>query len=397
MRNALLVLVSLLIVGSIVYLEAGKTSPPAPEAGSQDVALRPEGVQPIDEADKPVQPGEGTPKKEGNVAAAPKYLSLAEKQKRYESAKEISTPDGFINAPGVTVGEHVGKNVVLLDIWTYSCINCQRTIPYLNAWWEKYKDNGLVIIGLHTPEFEFEKNYENVKAAVEKFGVKYPVVLDNDYSTWVAYQNRFWPRKYLIDVDGYIVYNHIGEGAYEETERKIQEALAERMARMGEKGAIASDVAKPAGAAAADPAQLGSPEIYFGAARNQNFGNGAIGTVGWQELFPPQNVSLNKLYLMGDWDIQSEYAEARSASRIIFRYKAKNVYMVASAASPVTVHVLRDGKPVGAEAGEDVKNGTMTVKEDRLYKIIEDSGYGEHTLELLIENPGLKAFTFTFG
>ena len=145
-----------------------------------------------------------------------------EKSKRYSVAKEITTPDGFINTDGkpVTIGEFVGKKVVLLDIWTYSCINCQRTTPYLNAWYEKYKDDGLVIIGLHTPEFEFEKVYQNVLDATNRLGIKYPVVLDNDYSTWNAYQNRFWPRKYLIDIDGFVVYDHIGEGAYEETETK---------------------------------------------------------------------------------------------------------------------------------------------------------------------------------
>src|SRR3989338_3982296 len=158
-----------------------------------------------------------------------------DKASKYESAKEISTPDGFINTDNITIGELVGKKVVLLDIWTYSCINCQRTLPYLKAWHGKYKDKGLVIIGLHTPEFEFEKIYDNVRAAVQKFGITYPVVLDNDYSTWRAYRNQYWPRKYLIDIDGYIAYDHIGEGGYEETERQIQKALEERMTRLGEK------------------------------------------------------------------------------------------------------------------------------------------------------------------
>ncbi|RJQ28989.1 thiol-disulfide isomerase [Candidatus Parcubacteria bacterium] len=388
MKTGLLVLVSVLIVGSIVYLEAGKVRPPAP----QDLA--------VEEVQAPAASGEaegdgGNSPAENSFAPVPK--PIGDKSKLLVRAKEITTPDGFINTDKITIGEHVGKSVVLLDIWTYSCINCQRTIPYLNAWWQKYKDKGLVIVGLHTPEFEFEKKYENVLAAVKKFGVGYPVVLDNDYSTWHAYANRYWPRKYLIDIDGYIVYDHIGEGSYEETEKRIQVALAERMERLGMKGGIAADVAKPSGAQAVDPRGLGSPEVYFGANRNEYLGNGAIGTVGWQELFPPANVLLNKLYLVGDWNIQSEYAETRSAARIIFRYKAKNVYLVGSAASPVTVHVLRDGKPVGAEAGEDVKSGTMTIKDDRLYKVIEDSSYGEHTLELLIENPGFKVFTFTFG
>jgi thiol-disulfide isomerase/thioredoxin len=133
---------------------------------------------------------------------------------------------GYINThDGFRLSEIVGKKVVLVDFWTYSCINCQRTQPYLNAWYKKYKDAGLEIVGVHTPEFAFEKDRANVVAAVEKFGITYPVVQDNDYQTWGTYGNRYWPRKYLIDIDGYIVYDHIGEGGYEETEEKIQELL----------------------------------------------------------------------------------------------------------------------------------------------------------------------------
>ena len=171
-------------------------------------------------------------------------LGIGEKDRLYQVAKEITTPDGFINtgqnldgsAKPISIGEFVGSKVVLVDFWTYSCINCQRTTPYLNAWYQKYKDEGLVIIGLHTPEFEFEKIYQNVLEATKSMEIKYPVVLDNDYSTWNAYRNRFWPRKYLIDINGYIVYDHIGEGKYEETEKKIQEALAERKVVLGNSG-----------------------------------------------------------------------------------------------------------------------------------------------------------------
>jgi len=153
---------------------------------------------------------------------------IANKREKYDSAKEIVLPSGFINTQPFNLADHIGKEVILLDMWTYSCINCQRTLPYVNTWSEKYKDQGLLVVGIHTPEFEFEKDIENVKDAVEKFGIKYPVVLDNDYGTWRAYSNRYWPRKYLIDIDGFIVYDHKGEGRYDETERKIQELLEER-------------------------------------------------------------------------------------------------------------------------------------------------------------------------
>jgi thiol-disulfide isomerase/thioredoxin len=152
----------------------------------------------------------------------------AEKAKIYDSAKEIVSPAGFINTDeNLQIKNLIGKKVVLLDFWTYSCINCQRTLPYITSWYDKYKDAGLEIIGVHTPEFAFEKEYDNVVAATKKWGVNYPVVLDNDYGTWQAYKNRYWPRKYLIDIDGYIVYDHIGEGGYDETEKKIQELLME--------------------------------------------------------------------------------------------------------------------------------------------------------------------------
>ena len=298
------------------------------------------------------------------------------KAKKYPLAKEITTPDGFINTDPstglgtgkVSVSEFIGKKIVLVDFWTYSCINCQRTTPYLNAWYEKYKDKGLVIIGVHTPEFDFEKEYENVKRAVEKFGIKYPVVLDNDYSTWTAYKNRYWPRKYLIDIDGYIVYDHVGEGAYEETEKKIQELLEERKMALGIGEEIETDIARPQDMGGIDVPQPRTPEIYFGAARNEHLGK--------------------ELKLSGDWEIKNEFAENKKAgAKIILRYQAKNVYFVAGSESGSKIKILKDGKLIGE----------TDVREYKLYPIIQDSDHGTHTLEIIIESPGLRAFTFTFG
>lgn len=341
-----------------------------------------------------------------------KFLSAEAKSKRYELAKEITTPDGFINTGGkpITVNGLIGKKVILVDFWTYSCINCQRTTPYLNAWYEKYKDKGFVIIGVHTPEFEFEKDYNNVRAAVEKFGIKFPVVLDNDYSTWTAYRNRYWPRKYLIDIDGYMVYDHIGEGQYEETEQKIQEALAERMTVLGESGTINQSVIKEA----PQEGNLKSPETYFGASRNQFFGNGSPEVLGNQKgLIIPEKLNLNTFYLSGDWNITDEFAQNNSIdAAIIYKYTAKNVFFVSQADTEIVVEVLLDGKPLGleadlpvvalAKAGADVvKNSdgktVVKIKEARLYKIIQSSKSETHTLEFIIKKPGLKAFTFTFG
>ncbi len=325
-----------------------------------------------------------------------------EKATRYELAKEITTPDGFVNTAGVpiTINSLIGKKVILIDFWTYSCINCQRTTPYLNAWYEKYKDKGLEIIGVHTPEFEFEKEYANVKTAVEKLGIQFPVVLDNDYSTWTAYKNQYWPRKYLIDIDGYVVYDHIGEGGYEETEKKIQEALTERMAVLGEQGSINQLVTKEI------PLQeeATSPETYFGATRNHYLGNGSPGVSGIQKgLVIPSKSHLNALYLSGDWDFNNEFAQNSSnEASIVYTYKAKDVFFVAQSDTDTVLEVLRDGKPLEGDLGSDIVTTSegktvVTIRGARLYKIIQGSTSETHTLKFLIKKPGFSAFTFTFG
>jgi len=322
---------------------------------------------------------------------------------KYPVAKEIVNPSGFINIDNITVAELIGKKVILIDFWTYSCINCLRTLPYLNSWYEKYKDNGLVIIGVHTPEFQFEQKYDNVLTAVQKFGIKYPVVLDNNYSTWAAYSNLYWPHDYLIDIDGFIVHDHIGEGDYEATEKNIQDALKERIAVLKIDQEITTGVSKPAGAANVDFTKVNSPEIYFGASRNTYLGNGKANLIGLQNLSEPIEINTNILYLVGAWEFQNEFAENKNpGAKIIFRYSAKNVNLVASASNNVTVRVFRDGKLLGNESGKDVSrtNGSsfVTINESRLYALIDDpQGYGEHTLDIIIENPGLDAFTFTFG
>jgi cytochrome c biogenesis protein CcdA/thiol-disulfide isomerase/thioredoxin len=332
------------------------------------------------------------------------FLSASMKQGVYPKAPELVAPDGYINTGGepITIGQFRGEKVVLIDIWTYSCINCQRTFPYLRAWWEKYEDEGLVIIAVHTPEFAFEKVPANVRRAAEDFGLEYPIVLDNEYKTWNAFGNRFWPRKYLIDIDGYIVYDHIGEGAYAKTEQAIQRALRERAERLptGRQGsALDTDVvAKRVQAPRAEG--VGSPETYFGAWRNENFGNGVAGREGVQELSLPESLRSNYFYLAGKWSFAYEYAENLEAdARIIFLYRSKDVYFVARADSEVRIRVTRDGgQPLGEARGVDVgADGVAIVKADGLYRLIEDSAVGTHTLEIEILDPGLEAYTFTFG
>lgn len=336
------------------------------------------------------------------VNVTPRVYSKEEKSRRYQLAKEITSPDGFLNTENksITISQFIGKKVVLVDFWTYSCINCQRTTPYLNSWYEKYKNKGFVIIGIHTPEFEFEKDYNNVKKAVEKLKIKYPVVLDNDFSTWTAYKNHYWPRKYLIDIDGYIIYDHIGEGAYEKTEKKIQEAVEERMAVLGENGVIGQTVEKET---LVRQYQV-SPETYFGSLRNELLGNASKGVLGNQKgLVFPDQIKENTLYLSGDWNIEEELAQNSSFNAgILYKYVAKDVFFVAKSDNEVVVELLYDNKPLGSDAGEDVKRTAdgktiINIKEAGLYKIIQSNKPETHTLKLIIQKPGLKAFTFTFG
>ena len=334
-------------------------------------------------------------------------MSVAQKEARYEKAPELVTPDGYINTPRlpsgqagpITIGEFKGKNPVLIDIWTYSCINCQRTLPYLRSWYEKYKDDGLVIIGVHTPEFAFEKVRANVENAAREFGLEYPIVLDNEYKTWNAFGNRFWPRKYLIDIDGYIVYDHAGEGAYEETERAIQKVLAERAERLDMEMPLET-ISSPSDVTAVDFSQVKSPEVYFGSDRNELLGNGEIGISGVQRLEIPKKLFANTLYLGGSWDMQPEYARnTGEGAAIRFIYSAKNVYVVASSDTPVRVNVTRDGgKPLGDDSGVDVdEGGFVTIQKERLYSLIEGAAYETHLLEITVEGEGIKAYTFTFG
>ncbi len=304
--------------------------------------------------------------------------------------REIVNPSGFVNTSSITIGELIGKKVILLDFMTYSCINCIRTFPYLNEWYEKYRASGLEIIGIHTPEFAFEKNIDNVKKALNGFGIKFPVVLDNDYATWNTYGNNYWPRKYLIDLDGRIVYDHIGEGHYAETEAAIRRVLP-------------MNVSTTMGSAVEPARYRTSPEIYFGAWRNEHLGNGTRGAVGAQTFVEPRTPDLNELILSGHWLIEREYAQNSAKGFIAFSFQAKNVFFVASSPTKLRVRVLRDNKPLTtALAGEDIvfENGMsyVYIQADRLYRLIKnDNETSSHLLKLEIDRPGLKAYTFTFG
>ena len=388
-KNISLIIVLAAIVGVIWYIESTKARPSTPRNG---------GTPQVISLGSGITSGQ-TPRSSTGISETIASLAAADKKAGYAPAIEIADPTGFINASSsFRLTDLIGKKVILLDFWTYSCINCIRTLPYLTSWYRRYKDQGLEIVGIHTPEFDFEKNIDNVKAAVEKFSITYPVILDSNYGTWTAYGNRYWPHEYLIDMAGYVVHDQIGEGNYDGTEREIQKLLAERSTILGAKaGPMPSSTVSVPGSAIAGGAL--SPETYFGASRNEYLGNGARGVSGDQNLSAPAKQDINNLYLVGSWNFQPEYAKNNGAgARVIYRYNAAKVYFVASAPSGATIEIIQDGKPVSAAAGSDVKNSKATIGGSRLYNVIMNpDGAGEHILEIIINAPGLEAYTFTFG
>lgn len=305
-------------------------------------------------------------------------------------APEIIPGGNWFNTRPLTMQGLKGK-VVLIDFWTYSCINCQRTFPYLREWHAKYKDKGLVIIGVHSPEFAFEKEEKNVAEALKDFNLTYPVVQDNDFATWQAYENRYWPAKYLIDKDGVIRYTHFGEGEYEETEKMIQDLLQET----GQP--VNMDVTKEQ--ESIDHGNI-SPETYLGSLRMEYLvGIGKAG-IGPQQFVLAENVPVNQFSLGGGWLIQTEHAKANQNAVIVYNFTAEKVYLVMNPGqTPGKVKVFINGKVANNKnAGKDVKDGIVTVDRDRLYELIDLKGKTEnHLLRLEFLTPGIEAFAFTFG
>jgi thiol-disulfide isomerase/thioredoxin len=375
-RNIILGIALIAIVGAIVFISAKKPAH-IDSSNTADVTNTPITSTPADPSSPNATNGQS------------RTAILAAKAKEYPKAKEFVDPTGFINTAPFKLSDLIGNKVVLIDFWTYSCINCQRTIPYLNAWYAKYKDYGFTIVGVHTPEFDFEKDIANVTAGVEKAGIQYPVVLDNNMGTWNAYDNQYWPNEYLIDIDGYIVHNKIGEGDYADTEKAIQAALIERAKVLGTGQTIPTGIVDPSSAIALSDTGVQSPETYFGAERNEYLGNGTQGKILTQVLtIPSGTTAANTLYLDGTWNFQYQYAETTSpVSHILYNYSAKHVYMVASAATPVTLKISVDG----------VLTRTVVVQANQLYDLVDGTDYGAHTLQIEVDGAGLDAYTFTFG
>jgi cytochrome c biogenesis protein CcdA/thiol-disulfide isomerase/thioredoxin len=279
--------------------------------------------------------------------------------------------------------------VVLLDFWTYSCINCIRTLPYLKAWDEQYRDDGLVIVGVHAPEFAFEKDAGNVERAIADNGIEYPVVQDNELGTWTAYGNQYWPAKYLVGADGELRYTHFGEGEYETTEKAIRALLAENGVEPGER----------AREPAAEKADRGvrTPETYLGYERAQGFVTpvypGRLDYGRSDRRLPP-----NGFAFAGEWRIGPESAVTGRSGELRARFRARRVFLVmGSPRGPAKTDILLDGDPISdAAAGADVRDSRVTVSEQRLYRLVELPRAGPHELTLRLE-PGIEAYAFTFG
>jgi thiol-disulfide isomerase/thioredoxin len=316
-------------------------------------------------------------------------LRSLKKQALYPTAKELVGIAGYINSEEFKLEDYIGKKVILLDIWTYSCINCQRTLPFIKAWNEKYKDKGLLIVGVHSPEFAFEKKYENVANAVKKFNITYPVVLDNDFQTWRAYNNRYWPRKYLIDIDGFIVYDHIGEGGYGETEFKIQDLLEERNEVLQLKEISQKDAVTPK-ADNVDFKKIATPEIYFGHGfyRDHMGNEEGISPDEIVEYKAPQEINPNLFYLDGAWLNNRDGMKLVSAKgKIILHYFAKKVNIVAGSDTEEELTIYLDGE----------EHSKVKVADFDLYTILDEPTYGSHLLVIETSTPGFEIFTFTFG
>ena len=314
---------------------------------------------------------------------------------------DLSGATEWINSPALTPASLRGK-VVVIDFWTYSCINCLRSLPTIQAWNEKYKESGLVIIGVHTPEFPFEKDEANVRRAVRELGIDYPVAMDNDYRLWRAFHNRFWPAHYFIDTTGRVRYHHFGEGDYEQSEAWIRSLLEERNHQKPPELAVKRSAT--GAEASSEAVNVQSPETYIGYIRAKNF----VSPGGFNEDAPqlyraPARLELNDWALQGRWLDESQIATLLSAQGgLVYRFHARDLHLVlgpTSAGKPVRFRVTLDGKPPGADHGEDCgADGVGTVTDSRLYQLIrQKSGVQDRLFRIEFLAPGVQAFAFTFG
>lgn len=291
----------------------------------------------------------------------------------YGAAPDFAGVTHWLNSDPLTIASLKGK-VVLVDFWTYTCINCIRTLPYVTKWYDTYKDQGLVVVGVHTPEFSFEKDTNNVADAIKRFNIHYPVAQDNVYGTWNAYSNHYWPAEYLIDKNGEIVYTHFGEGEYDHTENAIRHLLGLDESAPPQPGENLDGV--------------GSPEMYFGTERLENLTGDQKPSAVPQKYVLPGKLDLNKFALQGSWQFTPQGASLVSGKGVIqLRFHSAKLHMVASSGKPAVLTILVDGKA----------QPSVTVKDSELYTLFDSDDYSDHVIEINITQAGFQAFTFTFG
>jgi hypothetical protein len=308
---------------------------------------------------------------------------------------------GWLNSAPLTP-EGLRRRVVLVQFWTYTCINWLRTLPYVRAWANRYADQGLVVLGVHTPEFDFEHDLDNVRRAATDLQVDYPIAIDNDYAVWSAFDNHYWPALYFVDAQGQIRHHRFGEGDYEQSEMIVQQLLAEA----GSGGTDQELTSVDAGGveAAADWASLRSPENYLGYERTDNFvsPNGSILDTSYAYAAPPR-LRLNHWALSGDWTVRRQVIVLNQAGgRIVYRFQARDLHLVMAPPAPeasVRFRVRLDEQPPGAAHGTDIDDqGNGTLTEPRLYQLVRQPGpVGEGTFEISFLDPGVHAYAFTFG
>jgi thiol-disulfide isomerase/thioredoxin len=307
----------------------------------------------------------------------------------------------WLNSPPLAAADLRGK-VVLIDFWTYTCINWLRTLPYVRAWAEKYRDHGVVVIGVHSPEFPFEHDLENVRRAAKDMRIAYPIAIDNDYAIWSAFNNHYWPALYLVDAQGRIRYHQFGEGAYEQSEMILQQLLAE--AGIGGIAHELVSVDAQGAEAAANWGDLRSPENYLGYERTENFASPGGAVVGSRRVYTaPARFSLNHWALAGDWTVEQQATVLNKANgRIAYRFHARDLHLVmgpAARGTSVRFRVFIDGHAPGAAHGSDVDDqGNGTVTEQRLYQLIrQPKPIADRQFEIEFLDAGVEAFAFTFG
>ena len=304
------------------------------------------------------------------------------------NAPELAGIADWINSQPLTLASLRGK-VVLVDFWTYSCINCVRTLPHLTKWDETYRDKGLVIIGIHTPEFAFEMDLKNVQNAVKQHNIHYSVALDNAFKTWLNFKNRYWPAHYLIDREGKVVYTHFGEGNYDITESNIRYLLG--LTPKGEIPLEAKEITT-------DPI---TPETYLGSERAERFAPPSVIIPEHPFDYPNiDNITLNSWSLEGKWIVEKQRSVSKQAhAKLKLHFNAKKVFLVLGSGTgqPISAKITLNGQGLGKNSGADVKNDEVTITKDTLYELVSLSSLEEGYLEVHALEPGLQAYAFTFG